>query len=215
LNIPASHARHFVLPLSDENPAEQFKHSLADMEALRYCPFLHGLHGVPASPASHFVHLALPGSDFSPSAQISHFVELEFSLFSLAAHGLHDDFPVSFWNSPGMQGKQDPLPLVGFLNPARHFKQVVGTSSPPRYSPSPQLSHSLVAEFCILPAAQSLQAAAPAGLVRPFVQLIHDSCFVKLANMFSAHSWQAICFTSLLNLPGIHGRQYASPFSFW
>ena len=113
-----------------------------------------------------------------------------------------------------MQGKQDPLPSVGFLDPGSHFKHVVGTASPPRYSPSPHLSHPLVTELSILPAAQSLQAAEPAGLVRPSGQLVHDSCFVKSVNVFSVHSWQAICFTSLLNFPGIHGRQYANPSSF-
>ena len=30
----------------------------------------------------------------------------------------------------------------------------------------------------------------------------------------SVHSWQAFCFVILLNLPGIHGRQYANPSSF-
>ena len=70
-----------------------------------------------------------------------------------------------------MQGKQDPLPSIGFFDPGRHFKHVVASSaSPARYSPSPQLSHPFVTEFSILPAAHSLQADAPGLLVRPDAQ---------------------------------------------
>ena len=106
-----------------------------------------------------------------------------------------------------MQGKQDPLPSVGFLNPGRHFKHVVALSAPPRYCPSPQLSHPFVTEFSILPAAHSLQADAPGLLVRPDAHASHAVfCLIMFEKVFTAHGLHDDCPSSFWYLPGMHGR---------
>jgi hypothetical protein len=115
-----------------------------------------------------------------------------------------------------MQGKHDPLPSAGFLNPGRHFKHVVASSVPPRYSPSSQSSHPLVIEFRILPAAHSLHFAAPLELVRPFAHAPHVVFHaLSFENVFKAHGLQVILPSSFWYSPGMHGRQYGVPDSYW
>jgi hypothetical protein len=109
-----------------------------------------------------------------------------------------------------MQGKQDPLPSVGFFDPGRHFKHVVVFSaSPPRYSPTPQLSHPFVTEFSILPATQSLQAAAPAELLRPDGQSRQVVGFVSVVERywFLPHSLHAVSNDAPASVPYFPGWQ--------
>jgi hypothetical protein len=111
-----------------------------------------------------------------------------------------------------MQGKQDPLPSVGFLDPARHFKHVLASSEPPRYSPKPQLSHPFVAEFSILPAAHSLHDDAFVLLVRPDAHESHAFFrSISAEKVFKAHGLHASLPFSFWYSPGIHGRQYGAP----
>jgi len=66
------------------------------------------------------------------------------------------------------------------------------------------------------PAKHSEQDKLPFGAVLPVPQASQGVArWRSVAAVSLVHSWQAVCFTSLLNLPGIHGRQYANPFSFW
>ena len=133
--MPIPHCPHSLLFVSfDAYPAGHCRHDSVDVST--YCP------------AEQEEHVTLPTVEVRPGGHAPHVVFRSISFEKVfTAHVLHNGCPSSFWYSPGMQGKQYPVPLVGFFNPGRHFKQVVASSAPPRYSPSPQSSHPFVTEF--------------------------------------------------------------------
>ena len=177
LYLPTSHSRHLILPPSVDQPFGQKEQLAWGIVEFRYRPVSHGLHKPPipvaASPASHLVHLTLPSKDFSPKSHLWQKVELAFALFSLMLHNLQVGLPSSFWYSPGIQGKHEPLPTNSFLNPAGQSRHMSSLFGAPRYFPWLQSSHASVIEFSIPPAAQLLHEAEPFGLLRPRWQVRH------------------------------------------
>jgi hypothetical protein len=114
-----------------------------------------------------------------------------------------------------MQGKQDPLPSVGVLDPGRHFKHVVGRSAPPRYSPSPQFEHAVADNAPIsvpfFPGWQSMQVSLEvAPIALEYVPALHGEHLISASrpsstlNMPAGHPVHAGCFSSSLYLPSLH-----------
>ena len=128
-----------------------------------------------------------------------------------AWHALCARWPL---NLPGTHGRHEAELLSGWWKPIGHAVHVSAFWFWEN-RPAAHTTHVLSASFRRFPALHSEQDALPLPAVRPVAQLSQVSASGSAAKVFSKHSSHCGCPSSLLALPGMHGRHDAELLSGW